>query len=260
MKRIAIILMVFTGLFLGVQVAMATSIHPRLKTEDLLTIQVKSTSGKSRVFNHSDGYDEVIMDKVVEWINTSRPLEGYAKLMLIKNPVVKMEIKMKNGDIAFIEPAYHCISENQRTECSITEGEILYSQNNTFVRLQSRNLFDWLIVGWKYDVVGAAKNKLLEETLYSRYYPYLHNTFSDYIMCPRIDRVERINGNTRRHVLYISALNYSAHHGDVPYDKVRITLTDTPEKGVKINSVTVQKGISEKESNLQCKRDNEVFN
>jgi hypothetical protein len=71
-------------------------------------------------------------------------------------------------------------------------------------------------------------------------------------MCPRIDKIERIEGDTRRHIVYASTLNYSGHHGG-PYDKINITLTDTPEYGVKINKVTKQKNISEKESIKQCR-------
>ena len=41
----------------------------------------------------------------------------------------------------------------------------------------------------------------------------------------------------------------------LPYDRIHITLTDTPENGVKINKITIQKGISEKESRIQCRRE-----
>lgn len=105
-----------------------------------------------------------------------------------------------------------------------------------------------LLVGW----YGVPQNELLEETLYTRYHSYLDQAYSDFILCPKIDKIERIEGNTRRHIVYASALNYAAHHGDVPYDRIHIILADTPEKGVKINKVTIQKGISEKESLIQC--------
>ncbi|MEE3952775.1 hypothetical protein [Peribacillus frigoritolerans] len=109
-----------------------------------------------------------------------------------------------------------------------------------------------LLVGW----YGVPKNELLEETLYSRYYSYLDKTYSDFILCPKIDNIERIDGDKRRHIVHASDLNYDGHHGDVPYDRILITLTDTPEKGVKINKVTIQKGISEKEGLIQCGKGN----
>jgi hypothetical protein len=100
---------------------------------------------------------------------------------------------------------------------------------------------------------GSTQKELLEETLYTKYYSYLDKTYSDFIMCPRIN-IERINGDKRRHIVHASALNYVAHHGDIPYDRIHITLTDTPESGVKINKITIQKDISENESRLQCRQ------
>jgi hypothetical protein len=106
-----------------------------------------------------------------------------------------------------------------------------------------------VLVGWK----GVTENELLEETLYARYHTYLDQKYADFILCPSI-KVERIEGDTRRHIAFASALNYGSHHGDVPYDRIHFTLTDTPEKGVVINKVTVEKGISEKESIIQCRK------
>lgn len=42
-----------------------------------------------------------------------------------------------------------------------------------------------------------------------------------------------------------------SHHGDVPYDRIHFSVIDTPEDGVKITRVRVEKGISEKESLIQ---------
>ena len=87
---------------------------------------------------------------------------------------------------------------------------------------------------------------MLEETLYSRYYSYLDKTYFEFILCPKIDKIERIECDIRRHKVYASALNYDGHHNGVN-DKINIILIDTPEHGVKINKVTIQKSISEKE-------------
>ena len=255
MKKLVIIYMVFAGLFSSIQLATA-SIQPRLKTEDVLSIQANRIYGGSRLFKESDGYEEVIISKVVKWITTSNPTEGPTELELNKTPISKLKIRMKDGDIAVIEPAYNCISENKKKTCTIADGEVIYTQNKIKIRLKSLELYDWLLVGWKYESVGASKEELLEETLFTRYFSYLDKNYSDFIMCPRIDRIERINGDTRRHIVHASALNYGAHHGDVPYDRIHITLTDTPENGVKINKVTIQKGISGKESRIQCRPEN----
>lgn len=255
MKRLVILIVVFAGLFSALQLTKA-NIQPELKSEDVLSIEVKSIDGKSRLFNESDGYEEVIISKVVKWINTSSASEGLTVLNLKKVlKVPKVKIKLKNGDVALIEPAYNCITENQQKICTIVAGEVVYTQNQVETRIQSQDLYDWLLVGWKYESVGAPKDELLEETLYTRYFSYLDKTYSDFIMCPKIDKVERINGDTRRHIVHASALNYSAHHGDAPNDRINITLTDTPENGVKINKVTIQKGISGKDGRIQCRRE-----
>ncbi|MDX8363422.1 hypothetical protein [Cytobacillus sp. IB215316] len=160
---------------------------------------------------------------------------------------------MKSGEVETIEPAYNCISKKQAKECTVADGEVIYTKNQMKVRLKSLELFDWILVGWKFESVGPSKEELLEETLYARYFSYLDKTYSDFIMCPRIDKIERISGDIRRHIINASALNYSAHHDEDPYDRVHIMLTDTPENGVKINNVRIEKGISDEESRIQCK-------
>jgi hypothetical protein len=254
-KKLVVLVLVFIGLFSSIQLAKA-NIQPKLKQEDVLSVQVNSLNGGSRLFKENDGYEEVIIDKVVKWINTSSPSEGATELNLNNPPIVSMwKIKMRNGDVAVIEPAYNCISENQTKTCTVADGEVIYTRNRVKTRLKSQDLYDWLLVGWKYESVGAPKDELLEETLYTRYFPYLDQTFSDYVMCPKIDKIERIEGSTTRHIVHASALNYSAHHGDIPYDRIHITLTDTPENGVKINKVTIQKGITDKDALIQCRRE-----
>ncbi|MFJ5788759.1 hypothetical protein ACIP9G_01615 [Lysinibacillus sp. NPDC093197] len=96
---------------------------------------------------------------------------------------------------------------------------------------------------------------VLEETLYTRYFFYLEKAYSDLIMCPKIDKIEGIDGDTRRNIAHASAINYSAHHGGAPYDRIHMTLMDTPENGVKINKVTIEKVILEKESAKQYRRE-----
>lgn len=232
------------------------SMQPKVEEHEVLAIQVSRSNGGSRTFKFNDGYEEVIINKIVNWINTSSSAERPTELELNQTPLSKIKIRMKNGEIATIEPAYHCIYEKQAKNCILADGEVILTKSKIKVRLNSVELFDWLLVGWKFESVGAPKEELLEETLYTRYFNYLNNTYSDFIMCPAIDKIERINGDTRRHIIHASALNYGAHHGDVPYDRIRITLTDTPVEGVEINRVITEKAVSRKESLLQCRRGN----
>ena len=258
-KLVLLIFVVIAGLFSPIDFAKANiqPNKPLLKPEDILSVQVNGLYGGSRLFKESDGYEEVTINKVVKWINTSTLSKEPTKLELnITTIVPKLKIKMKNGNISVIEPAYNCLSEKQTKICTKADGEVIYTRNNIKVRLKSIELYDWLLVGWKYESLGAPKEELLDETLYTRYHSYLDKTYSDFIMCPKIDKIERINGDTRRHIVHVSALNYGAHHGDVPYDRIHITLIDTPENGVKINKVAIEKGISGIESRIQCRREN----
>lgn len=252
--RLVAIYIVFSGIFSSTQLVMA-SIQPKIKVHDVVSIQVNRLNGGTRIFKVSDGYEEVIINKVVKWINQSSSVEGPTELEQYHTPIAKLRIRIKDGEVIIIEPAYNCISEKQVKNCTIADGEVIYTNNNMKVRLKSLELFDWLLVGWKFESVGATKEELLEETLYTRYFTYLDKTYSDFIMCPKIDKIERINGDTRRHIIHASALNYSAHHGDEPYDRIHITLTDTPENGVIINKVIIEKAISGKESRIQCRRE-----
>jgi hypothetical protein len=259
MKQVIFFLLAVAGLFssvhlLGVKANSNINVISKthaLSIEDVISIEVVALSGNSRLFRITDGYEERTMKKVLEWINTSSPAEGATELALHKIPI-SLKLKMNNGDIAVIEPAYNCTSENQTKTCTAVDGEIVYTSNKTKVRLKSQELYDWLLVGWKYEIYGPPKEEFLEETLYSRYLSYLEKTYSDFFTCPRIDKIERIKSDTRRHIVYASALDYAGHH-DGNYEKINIILSDTPEHGVKINKVKRQKNISEKESVKQCR-------
>lgn len=225
-----------------------------LTFEDVNTIEVKRISGGNRAFSRYDGYEEVVIEKVLKWINNAEKLPETTTSKEQQSPAT-LDINLTNGTVATIAPAYNCYSDNGKQDCTIADGEVLYTVNNTNTRLKSVELFDWLLVGWKYESKGAPKDELLEETLYYRYFNYVDEKYSDYIMCPKIDKIVRIGGSTSRHIIHASALNYSGHH-DGPYHRLRFTLTDTPENEVQINDISIDKNISEQESRKQCRREN----
>ncbi len=218
---------------------------------DVLSVQVVRLLGGSRVFSLNDGYQERALRKIINWINSASHIEGETDVEL-RNPPTVLKLTMRNGDNAVIEPAYNCIVEGKTKTCSLGDGQVTYSRNNTKVRLSSQELYDWLLVGWKHEAEGAPKDELVEETLYTRYFSHIGNAYSDFIMCPRIDKIERVEGSHKRHIVYASALNYSGHHGG-PYNRIRFILSDTPEDGVELIKTTIQKDISEKESHKQCR-------
>lgn len=251
MRKIIIVILMYAGFFAPTPSAKANSL---LVTHDVGFIEVNRSSGGSRVFKESDGYEEVVINKVVNWINAASAANGTTEPENQKTPIAVLKIKMKNGDVSIIQPAYNCITEKQTKKCMLADGEVILIRNNTNIRLKSIELYDWLLVGWKNENVGASKEELLEETLYQRYFNYIDKTYNDFFMCPKIDKIERIKGNGRRHVIHMSALNFSGHHAG-PTHRIHITLTDTPENGVKVNNITIQKNISGKEGRIQCRRE-----
>ncbi|MEQ2525164.1 hypothetical protein WMO40_00510 [Bacillaceae bacterium CLA-AA-H227] len=225
-----------------------------LTFEDVNTIEVQRSSGGKRSFSRYDGYEEVVIEKVLKRINSAEKHPD-TNTFTEQKPLATLEINLTTGTVARLDPAYNCYSDNGKQVCTMADGEVLYTVNNTKTRLKSVDLFDWLLVGWKYESKGAPEDELLEETLYYRYFNYLDEKYSDYIMCPKIDKIVRIGGSTSRHIVHASALNYSGHH-DGPYYKLRFTLTDTPENEVHINDISIDKNISEQESRKQCRREN----
>ncbi|MFK9094288.1 DUF3888 domain-containing protein [Bacillus salipaludis] len=146
MKNIVILFLVFSGIFLPVQLANANVL---MKSEDVSSMQINRTSGGTRTFNENDGIEEFVIRKVVEWINTTSPVKVATELDNKKTPISLLKIKMKNGDVAIIEPAYDCHVQNQTKFCTLADGDVILNQNNQKVRLKSVQLFDWLLTGWK---------------------------------------------------------------------------------------------------------------
>ncbi|WP_043933816.1 hypothetical protein [Bacillus sp. EB01] len=254
MKRLLILSFFILGVLAPLHSATAT-VGLKIKTDDILSFEVNRLNGESRSFSERNGYDYFIIDKVVNWINKSSAMKETEDINVSTPPISKMKIVMKNGNTAVVEPAYNCTSKNTTKTCTIADSEVIFTQNDKRVRLKSKELFDWLLVGWKIESVGAPKEELLEETFYFRYFSYLPDKYTDFILCPRVDKIERIEGDTRRHIIHASALNYSSHHGDKPYDRIHITFSDTPERGVEITNVQIERGISGKEARVQCGRD-----
>lgn len=260
MKKVGIILMLFTCLFLGnhlveadllsnlenkkqhVNKTTTETISPRLEINDIKTIEVKKSNKLLRSFKLTDGYEEKVIRKVLEWVNTASIIEGTTDPNL-DNVLFKLELKNNNGIVATVEPAYDCSTKDETKLCIVSDGEVVFNSGNKRVRLKSQELFDWLLVGWKFEINGPTKEELLEETLYFRYYTHLDQKYSDFIMCPKIDKIQRINGDTRSHIISASALNYAGHHNG-SYDKISIVLTDTPKEGVKIKNIKIKKNNS----------------
>lgn len=220
-----------------------------LKHYEVQTITVNNQSGRQREFSIHDGFQERVLRKVVHWLNTS-PQSKETTLVTIKNPNDKLTIKMDSGEVITIEPAYSCELAQTNKLCTPKEGEVVLTAKGQNVRLISEPLYDWLFVGWKKEPDGETKEKMLEEALYTRYLYLLGPDYSEFFLCPKI-RIEPIDGDPRRHLIFGSALNYSGHHGG-DFRKLNFSVKDSDLEGLHISNIKIEKHISDDESEKQC--------
>ncbi|KAB2331735.1 hypothetical protein [Bacillus mesophilum] len=220
-----------------------------LKYEEVQNIKIENDSGQRRVFSINDGFQERALRKVVHWLNNSSRVNGTIEISS-KNPSNKMTLKMANDEVITIEPAYTCKVEIMQKTCTAKDGELIVSDNSQKIQLKSQSLYDWLIVGWRKESYGPTKEELLEEALYTRYLNELEPSYSDFFMCPKI-RIEPIDGDPRRHIIFASALNYSGHHGG-DFDKLTFSVRDSNLTGLQVTNVKVEKHISQEEIEKQC--------
>lgn len=221
-----------------------------LEHNDVQNIKVENNSGLQRVFSINDGFQERVLRKVVYWLNNSVRVNGTIEVPL-DNPSNKLTLKMANDDVITIEPAYICVVDNKRKTCTAKEGELIVSENGQQVQLKSQSLYDWLMVGWRKESDGPTKEEVLEEALFTRYLSHLGPSYSEFFMCPKI-KIEPINGDPRRHLIFASALNYSGHHGG-DYDKLTFSVRDSNLTGLQVTNVKIKKHISQEESEKQCR-------
>lgn len=217
---------------------------------DVQSIKVENKSGLQRLFSINDGFQERVLRKVVYWLNNSDQVNQKIEVSL-DNPSNKLTLKMEDNGLITIEPAYTCVVHNKRETCTTKEGELIVSENKQKARLKSQSLYDWLMVGWRKEVDGPTKEELLEEALFTRYLYHLGPSYSEFFMCPKI-KIEPINEDPRRHLIFGSALNYSGHHGG-DYDKLTFTVSDSNLTGLKVTNVKIEKHILQEESEKQCR-------
>ncbi|SMQ81548.1 hypothetical protein SAMN05444673_4373 [Bacillus sp. OV166] len=78
MKKLVIIILVFSGLFLPIQLVQA-NVH--MKWDDVASMQIYRTSGGTRIFNENDGIESFVIKKVIEWINTASTVKETSDLV-----------------------------------------------------------------------------------------------------------------------------------------------------------------------------------
>jgi glutathionylspermidine synthase len=110
MKKLILLILIVTGIFLPVQLANANIL---MKAEDVASMQINRLSGGSRVFRENDGIEESVIKKVVEWITTANSKHEPTEIVNKETPITLLKMNMKNGDVVIIEPAYNCYVQNK---------------------------------------------------------------------------------------------------------------------------------------------------
>ncbi|WHY77244.1 DUF3888 domain-containing protein [Neobacillus sp. WH10] len=249
MNKLVILILVFSGFFLPVQLAKA---NVPIKSEDVASIQINRLSGGSRVFKETDGYEEPVIRKVVEWINTANPVKEATEIVNEKPPIAVLKIKMKNGNVALIEPVYNCLDLNQTKTCTLADSDVIYTRNNQKERLRSVELFDWLLAGWKYESTEPPKDSKellindilmillgpeIEKAVNNYYYAYLTHSPSVYPYQVEIVNVERIGGFRRFHFLItLETTPVVGAHNPVGKDRLTFEIAPTIPGQVKLKN------------------------
>ena len=247
MKKLIILILIFTGSFSQLQLVNAAV---PLKSEDIAFIQVNRLSRGSRIFKETDGYEEPVIKKVVEWINTANPIKGPTESVNKKPPIALLKVKMKNGDVGIIEPAYNCLVQNQTKICTLADGDVIYTRNNQKERLKSIELFDWLMTGWQYENTAPPKdteeqiiNDILMLLLGPEIDKAVSNYYSDYLVeSPtvypyqvEIVNVERMGEFRTFHFLIIlEILPVVGAHNPVGKDRLTFEIAPTIPDQVKL--------------------------
>ncbi|MFC7782926.1 hypothetical protein ACFQWC_00350 [Rossellomorea sp. GCM10028870] len=94
-----------------------------LKHYEIQNIKIENDSGQQRVFSIKDGFQERVLRKVVHWLNNSSRVNGTSEVSL-DNPSNKLTLKMANGEVITIEPAYTCVTVNKRKTCTAKDGNL----------------------------------------------------------------------------------------------------------------------------------------
>ena len=180
MKKLVIVILVFSGIFLPIQLVEANVL---LKWEDVASMEINRTTGGTRTFHENDGIEAFVIQKVIEWINTASPVKETSELVYKKTPIAVLKIKLKNGDVAMVEPAYGCHAQNQTIFCTLVDGDVIITQNNQKIRLRSVELFDWLLTGWKHESTTPpqdTKEMMVNDILMLLLGPEIDKAVSDY--------------------------------------------------------------------------------
>ena len=239
MKKLVMIVLVFFVVFSLVYLVQANGL---MKWEDVLSMQINRTSGGTRTFHENNGIEAFVIQKVSDWINTASTVKGETAVTSRKTPMALLKVKMKNGDVALVEPAYNCDIQNETNICTLADGDVILTQNDQKLRLRSVQLFDWLLTGWKQERTQPpqdTKEMMVHDILMLLLGPEIDKAVSDYyskyfteppLVYPyeiEIVKIERIDGFRTFHFLITLETTpvFGAHN---PVGRDRLTFEIAP--------------------------------
>jgi|HigsolmetaGSP11D_1036233.scaffolds.fasta_scaffold12686_1 hypothetical protein len=107
----------------------------------------------SPLFLNTEEAGKSTITKIVGWIHSAKPVSGQTEYGKHGYPMV-ISIKMDDGKMISIEPAYDCVSQtnadgSSSKTCTSIKDEIVYSNDSIKIRAKSPELYEWLKEGWK---------------------------------------------------------------------------------------------------------------
>jgi hypothetical protein len=121
--------------------------------ESLQVIGGKPGTKHSPLFQNNEEAGKAIITKIVAWIHSAKAVSGQTEYGKHGYPMV-ISIKMNDGKMISIEPAYDCVSKTNADgsgikTCTPIKDEIVYSNDSNKIRAESPELYEWLKESWK---------------------------------------------------------------------------------------------------------------
>jgi hypothetical protein len=148
------------------------TIQETIKTENVESMQVVGGlpgASSSPLYLSAESTGKVVISKVIEWINDSKPINGQTEYGKHGYPMV-ISLIMKNRKTLEVEPAYECVihkndNGSSTKSCSPVKGEIVLSKDSNKIRLTSPKLYEWLEKGWQQDILPHSPEPKLNVTV-----------------------------------------------------------------------------------------------
>ncbi|WP_219834286.1 hypothetical protein [Paenibacillus sp. R14(2021)] len=133
-----------------------------LITEDVQSLQIVSGMAGhaklSQMFRTNDKRGQLIIAKVVIWINSAKPVNGMVGAGSVKGGLPNyIEMKTDSGELYQVHLAWDCTSGSGWTNCNTVKGEVNIYDKDGGKRVSSPELYDWIKNGWKSETISSLR-------------------------------------------------------------------------------------------------------